>query len=255
VAVVGFIDDYSSLKVRMRLLLQFSMVLVALFLLGDFGSYGFSLFVLGALYLFAATSLVWLLNLYNFMDGIDGLAGGEACFVCVSAFLILVFEGRQDLALPLGILLMASLGFLIWNWPPAKIFMGDGGSGFLGYTLGVLALITIQDGVMNIYTWLLLLAVFVVDATVTLLWRIGAGEIWHQAHCSHAYQHAARLYQSHARVSVSVVLINILWLLPLAVLTVHYPANAIYIALVGLFPLVLMAISFGAGRSELVENC
>ena len=161
-------------------------------------------------------ALVWLTNLFNFMDGIDGLAGMEAVSVSgLGAFLLLRNRLLSGAQLSL-MLCAASLGFLVWNWPPAKIFMGDVGSGFLGFTLGTLALFSSKTDSTLVWPWLILLAAFLVDATVTLLRRISGRARWYEAHRSHAYQHAARASGSHAKVTLAVAAMNIGWLFPLA---------------------------------------
>ncbi|MCH0726198.1 glycosyl transferase, partial [Pseudomonas aeruginosa] len=143
VALLGFLDDHGHVAARWRLLGHFMAALVSLFLLAgvppfkllgyqwDLGWVGVVLF---------AFYLVWLLNLYNFMDGIDGLACLEAIFVCLGGALVYWMNGKTALSLIPLLLAFAVLGFLFWNFPPAKIFMGDAGSGFLGLTLGVLSI-------------------------------------------------------------------------------------------------------------------
>ena len=196
----------------------------------------------------AFAALVWLTNLFNFMDGIDGLAGMEA--VCVSgigAFLLLrdgLLSGAQ-LSLMLS---AASLGFLVWNWPPAKIFMGDVGSGFLGFTLGTLALYSSKTNSTLVWPWLILLGAFVVDSTITLLRRMFSRERWYDAHRSHAYQHAAKAFGSHAKVTLAVAAINIGWLFPLAWASLLYPQAAPIFAAVAAIPLVYLTFRFEAGR-------
>ncbi len=257
IAALGFVDDFRPIRVVWRIIIQLFAALWALYFLGGLPPVqiaGFSIELSWIGYVLGALALVWLLNLYNFMDGIDGLAGSETCFVTAVTFFILLHNGDRSSALLSGILLMGSVGFLIWNWPPAKIFMGDAGSSFLGYSLGVLALITLHHGSMNIGAWVLLLGVFITDATVTLLRRVSKGENWYLAHCSHAYQHAARRYASHGRVSIFVFLINGLWLFPLAWFAVLYPETGIYLAILGLSPLIFIAMRMGAGRESIVEN-
>jgi Fuc2NAc and GlcNAc transferase len=127
--------------------------------------------------------------------------------------------------------------------------MGDVGSGFLGFVLGVMAFATVADGV-NLWCWAVLLGVFLVDSTVTLLRRLLAGQRWWEAHRSHAYQHAARRWRSHARISLSVLLVNLLWLAPLAWVGAHYPGWAGALAVLALAPLVVVALFLGAGRGD-----
>jgi Fuc2NAc and GlcNAc transferase len=149
----------------------------------------------------------------------------------------------------LALLGAATLGFLPWNWPPARIFMGDVGSGFLGFNLAVLALYTVHTGALTVWSWLILLGVFIVDATVTLLRRIVRGERWYVAHRNHAYQHAAIRWRSHRRVTLTVLAINLAWLIPLAWFVNRCPQLGIIAVSLALAPLIVWALALGAGQS------
>jgi Fuc2NAc and GlcNAc transferase len=198
----------------------------------------------------AVLGLVWLTNLYNFMDGIDAIAAIEGVSVAVlAAFILLGFAVVHPVSW-LALTAAGCAGFLLWNWPPARIFMGDVGSGFLGYVLGVMAYATSAQG-LNLWCWVILLGVFLVDATVTLLRRLATHQRWWEPHRSHAYQYAARRWRSHARVSLSVVCINVFWLGPLAWVGAHYPAWAAGVAAVAILPLIAIALALGAGSCEL----
>ena len=197
----------------------------------------------------AILALVWLLNLFNFMDGIDGIAASETIFVSLMSFLFGLNSGDEVLALLSAILLASGAGFLLWNWSPAKIFMGDVGSGFIGFSLGVMALLSMQHGSMTVWTWVLLLGVFIVDATVTLLQRYIQNERWYEGHASHGYQNAARRYKSHSKVTITVIVINCVWLAPLAWLSVNRPGWGFYLALLGITPLVMLATRLQAGKA------
>jgi Fuc2NAc and GlcNAc transferase len=198
----------------------------------------------------AFAALVWLTNLFNFMDGIDGLAAMEA--VCVSGLgACLFFRNVSVSGAQFSLMLCAaSFGFLVWNWPPAKIFMGDVGSGFLGFTLGTLALFPLKTNPKLVWPWLILLAAFWVDATVTLLRRMFARTRWYDAHRTHAYQHAAQTLGSHAKVTLSVAAINIGWLFPLAWAASRFPQAATIFAAVAVIPLVYLTLRFEAGRDQ-----
>jgi Fuc2NAc and GlcNAc transferase len=187
-------------------------------------------------------------NLYNFMDGIDGIAGVEA--VCASGLggLLLTWAGLGNIAAGALALTGASAGFLVWNWPPAKIFMGDVGSGFLGFVFGVLAIASARERPWLLWLWLILLSVFIVDSTVTLMRRFVADERWYDAHCSHAYQHAARRWGSHSKVTLTVAAINVIWLFPLAMGACVWPVEGPLFAVAALVPLVYTALRYGAGR-------
>jgi Fuc2NAc and GlcNAc transferase len=138
------------------------------------------------------------------MDGIDGLAGVEAVSVGIGAAAVsfVVLPQSSVWLLPL-LLASAVAGFLVWNLPPARIFMGDVGSGFLGVCLSILALESLSLGAPVFWAWIVLLAVFVADATFTLLRRMVRGRAFYEAHRSHAYQHAARRF-GHRAVTLAV---------------------------------------------------
>ncbi len=250
IAAIGLFDDLMQLRVWMRIALQFLAAAWSLYWLGEVAAIPIGAWELQTHWLLSALALfalVWLLNLFNFMDGIDGLAASELCFVNVVS-LFLVINTEAQLVGMLSLTLAASAaGFLVWNWPPAKIFMGDVGSGFSGFMLGLLALLSTHAGVMTIWTWLILLAVFVSDATLTLFRRILAGERWYEGHSSHAYQHAARKYKSHSKVTITIVLINCIWLAPLAYLSTIERELGIFLSLIALLPLVLLAHRYQAG--------
>ncbi|MEI7432166.1 MAG: glycosyltransferase family 4 protein [Betaproteobacteria bacterium] len=257
VALVGFMDDLGHIAVRWRLSVHFVASCWALFWIGGlpplqlFGvvfDVGWLSQVLAALY------LVWLLNLYNFMDGIDGLAGVEAVTVCAGAalFCLLVAPGVAAWSPPL-LLLAAVAGFLFWNFPPAKIFMGDAGSGFLGLMLGLLSIQAAWLDQALFWAWLVLLGVFVVDATLTLLRRLLRKQKPYEAHRSHAYQYASRKFGAHRPVTLVVGAINLFWLTPLAMLVGLGYVDGFFGVLLAYSPLVWLALRFKAGAAETQE--
>jgi len=202
-------------------------------------------------HLLAAIYLVWLLNLYNFMDGIDGIASVEAICVCIGGALLYAWLGDIQGALVTVLSLAAAvLGFLIWNFPPARIFMGDAGSGFLGITLGVLSLQAAAVSPELLWAWLILLGVFIVDATYTLLRRLLRGDRVYEAHRSHAYQYASRHYGRHLPVTLAVTAINLLWLLPIALWVSFGGVDGTIGLLIAYLPLVFLAVRFNAGALE-----
>ena len=262
VALVGFLDDHGHIPARWRLLAHFIGAAWGLYWLSglpplvlpfpisslevhtiDLGWFGQ---ILGVFY------LVWLLNLYNFMDGIDGLASIEAITVSMGGALLYLLGpevGGQWIAPVL--LTMTVAGFLFWNFPPARIFMGDAGSGFLGLVLGLFSIQAAWIAPQFFWSWLILLGVFIVDATWTLLRRFLRGEKIYEAHRSHAYQHASRFYGSHKTVSLIIGLINVGWLTPLALWVGLAGLNALLGLVLAYLPLILLAVYFRAGAREL----
>lgn len=258
VALVGFLDDYGHIAARWRLLAHFAGAIWALVWLGGLPplpvlGYWLDLGWLGNV--LAAVYLVWLLNLYNFMDGIDGIASIEAITVCLGASVLAWLTGAELSAWLLPLLLASAvLGFLFWNFPLARIFMGDGGSGFLGLTLGVLSVQAAWVAPRLFWAWLILLGVFVVDATLTLLRRVLRGEKFYEAHRSHAYQHAARKLGAHRPVSLAVGAINTFWLFPLAAMVALGDLDGVAGLVLAYVPLVWLALRFKAGGVESEEN-
>ena len=253
VALIGFLDDHGHIAARWRLLAHFAAAAWALAWLGgapplllfgaqvDLGWLGAGL---------AAVYLVWLLNLYNFMDGIDGIASVEAIAVGVGGALLHALAGDPALAMAPLLLAAAAGGFLLWNFPPARIFMGDAGSGFLGVVLGVLSLQAAWHAPQLLWSWAILLGVFVVDATLTLLRRLLRGEKVYEAHRSHAYQHASRRFGRHLPVTLAVAAIDLLWLLPIALWVGMGGLDGLLGVALAYLPLVVLALKFRAGQPE-----
>lgn len=154
--------------------------------------------------------VAWSINFYNFMDGLDGLAGAEAVFIGLGAGYIAGRIGTQPTLAINWVLAAAALGFLFWNWPPARIFMGDAGSGFLGYAFGCLAIGSGPGWDAGFKTYALLLALFWGDATITLIKRIIRGERFWQAHRQHFYQLAAQKGYSHHEITLFFVTANMI---------------------------------------------
>lgn len=254
IAFLGFLDDHGHIAARWRLLGHFTAAIWVIFWIGGVPpltllTYEVDLGWLG--YPLVALYLVWLLNLYNFMDGIDGIASVEAICVCGGGALLYVLAGHGSLAILPLLLAAAVAGFLIWNFPPARIFMGDAGSGFLGLVLGVLSLQAAWAESSLLWGWLILLGVFIVDATFTLLRRLLRGDKVYEAHRSHAYQYASRHFGRHLPVTQAVTLINLFWLLPIAVWVVR-GGDGFMGLLLAYAPLLLLAIRFQAGKLESV---
>lgn len=253
VAAIGFADDRRPVRAGLRFGVHVAAVGAALAVLGgappiDVGG----LRVTGlAGDVAAVICCVWFVNLFNFMDGIDGIAGAEAAFVSFAcAGLLGVAGAGAAFTLPWLLLGAASLGFLTWNWAPAKIFMGDAGSGFTGFAIALLLVHSMRAAAFSPWTALILTAPFVCDATLTLLRRGFRGERWYSAHRSHAYQWLARRWQSHARVTLLVVALDVAIVLPAAIASMRWPGRAPPLAVLTLALFLGGAGLAGAGRPE-----
>lgn len=254
VAVVGFIDDRRSVPARVRLSVHLGAAVAGVALLGGMPPLQVGTLLLDpGLFgdLLAVVAVAWVLNLFNFMDGIDGIAASQAIFVAACGALIAYASGgSMQIPAACAVLAASCLGFLLWNWPPAKIFMGDVGSGFLGYVIAILALGASRDSPVAMWAWLIGGGVFFVDATTTLLRRLLRGEQVYMAHRSHAYQRLSRRWNSHRRVTIAVWIVNLSWLLPCSLLAAKYPRLAAWIVLAALAPVILAAIIAGAGEHD-----
>jgi Fuc2NAc and GlcNAc transferase len=253
IAVIGFMDDHGHIAARWRLLGHFAAAAWILVWIGGLAplplfGWTLNLGLLGGL--LAAIYLVWLLNLYNFMDGIDGIASVEAITACLSAALLYWISGLNGPAV-LPLLLAAAVGgFLFWNFPPAKIFMGDAGSGFIGIVLGGLSLQAAWVSPPMFWCWLILLGVFIVDATYTLVRRLLRGDKVYEAHRSHAYQFASRQYGKHMPVTLAVAALNLGWLLPVAICVTQFGLNGVLGVIIAYVPLIGLAVRYRAGDLE-----
>lgn len=258
VALVGFLDDRRQLSARIRLAAHLAAAVWALACMGGlpplrYGdqlvSFGWQGYVIGAL------GIAWTLNLFNFMDGVDGIAASEAVFIAWGGALLPLGAGSSA-AVPAMALAFGAVccGFLLWNWPPARIFMGDVGSGYVGYVIVVLALAAARENPAALLVWLILGGVFFSDATVTLLRRLARRERVFEAHRTHAYQWLSRRWGSHRSVTVAVAIVNLAWLLPCAWLATVHPSLARWIVIASLAPLAVLALMAGAGRRVVLAH-
>jgi UDP-N-acetylmuramyl pentapeptide phosphotransferase/UDP-N-acetylglucosamine-1-phosphate transferase len=206
VAGVGFVDDRWGVAFYTRLPIHMagaSLLLPAGLLVGAIVVPGHAL----RLPLLIATVVTllyvgWMINLYNFMDGIDGIAGGMA-LIGFGALACLGWQaGDVRYAVASGVVACAAAGFLLFNFPPARIFMGDGGSSALGYLAAAMALLGVQREIFPLWVAVLVFSPFVVDATVTLVRRTAQGHRPWEAHRDHCYQRLVRSGWSHRRTSL-----------------------------------------------------
>jgi Fuc2NAc and GlcNAc transferase len=204
-SILGFWDDLSRLSPLTRFIFQ--LFTASLFLLAwaklfpQILIWGVTLphflwILVGAIW------IVWMVNLYNFMDGIDGLAGGEAIVASSFFFLLFARYGESGWAVVNLFVAAASMGFLVHNWPPARVFMGDAGSAFLGGFFGIQSIVAAITTPIPFPVLVLPFSNFLLDTTFTLFRRIRRGENWYMAHRSHYYQRLTNSGMSHKKVTV-----------------------------------------------------
>jgi Fuc2NAc and GlcNAc transferase len=211
--IVGWVDDRGGLQARVRLAMHFGVALWTVYMFNGFPSVrtGTASLAIGvAGYVVGAVGIVWSINLFNFMDGIDGLAGSQAVLIFGVAA-VLLFDARSaSLASVAAVAAAATGGFLIWNWPPAKIFLGDAGSGSIGYLIAGIALASENRRAVPLLAFAIIGGVFIADATVTLLRRIARQDRLTEAHRDHAYQRLARAWRAHKPVTIAAAALTVL---------------------------------------------
>jgi len=224
---LGWLDDRMPRPAGLRLGVQGAVALAAVLVLGPVEPGRAAGIELGGAWLWsglAVVALVWLINLFNFMDGSDGLAATQSLLTCAMFAVVFVFDGSAgpaSVAIAMG---AAALGFLFWNWPRAGIFLGDSGSLLLGWTVGLLALAGSATGSVSVWLSFILASPFVVDSTATLCWRLARGERWYTPHRDHAYQCLLRAGWSHRGVLLTWIAANALVVVPAAAVVVLNPA-------------------------------
>lgn len=256
VGIISFLDDRSHMPARVRLAVH--LVAAGLLLIGGLGwrsinlpGIGFEL-PFGTGQLLSILFIVWMINLYNFMDGMDGFAGGMAVIGFGTLGLLGYLAGDDYYAAVCWVIASASAGFLVWNFPPARIFMGDTGSSALGLLAAALSLWADRAGLFPLWLSVLVFSPFVVDATLTLARRTLKGErIW-EAHRNHYYQRLVQARWSHRR--------TVLWEYGLmlmcsagALVAFHAPVVVQWFILVGVTSVYLAAI-LGVRRIEQRRN-
>lgn len=251
VAAIGFLDDRRHVPARWRLFCHSLGALCCIWGLGLRQALNPTSELTMFLWLGTVmVSLVWMVNLCNFMDGIDGIAGVQAVTVCVAASSVAwMVVPDSNWWLPLAFAGCVT-GFLFWNFPPARIFMGDVGSGYMGLVLGFLSVHAALTHGTLLWVWLILMGCFVTDATLTLVRRVVSGEPFYEAHRLHAYQYAARYHGSHRKVTLAIAGLNIFWLLPLAMAVGCHKLSVPLGLLLTYGPLTLLAWRYKAGNRK-----
>lgn len=246
IGAIGWLDDLRGVHPAARLAVHASVALWTVAMSGGlpFVRMGETALRLGAAgWIVGVLGIVWSINLFNFMDGIDGLAGAQAVLVFGAAALLLFLRGDPSLGSIAAVVGGAALGFLVWNLPPARIFMGDVGSGALGYLVAAIAVRSENRGAIPLAAFAILNGLFVADATVTLTRRILRRRQLTQAHRDHTYQRLSRAWGSHLAVTwrASAVTIGLTLLAAVATLVSWLLVPALLVAYLLLAALLLAA--------------
>lgn len=234
ISIVSFLDDIYELSPKTRLVAQAVVAIGGLYSLGGFETLTFGIFSIQNSILtniFAFFMIIWFINLYNFLDGINGYAGSQAVFLSIAGFIL--FGGNCFL-----VLAVAVLGFLFWNWNKAKIFMGDVGSTLLGYNIAIFTIYYANEQASNFWIWIILFGIYWFDATLTLIRRKRNGEKLSQAHKKHAYQRLTQAGWSHYKVTNYSIGLNLILFS-----TVYFISNT-FISLIFAFVILIFAMKF-----------
>jgi UDP-N-acetylmuramyl pentapeptide phosphotransferase/UDP-N-acetylglucosamine-1-phosphate transferase len=202
--IISIIDDLKDVSPKLRLFIQFISSVLVIFFIGGIQIIDLGFLTIRSPYLLVPTTLVgilWFINLFNFLDGIDGYASMEAIFISVTMFL---FIGNMEAVL----LVFSVLGFLFWNWPKAKIFMGDVGSTALGFVLIVMGIYYNNTLQFNFIYWLIVSSLFWFDASITLFRRWRNKENLSKAHKKHGYQRIVQGGFTHQKTLLFSILFN-----------------------------------------------
>lgn len=231
ISIVSFFDDIYELSPKVRLIAQAIVAIGGLYFLGGFETLTFGIFDIENPILtniFAFFMIIWFINLYNFLDGINGYAGSEAVFLALAGFGL--FGGNHFLVLSVAV-----LGFLYWNWNRAKIFMGDVGSTLLGYNIAIFTIYYANQEPTNFWIWIILFGVYWFDATLTLMRRKLNKEKLSQAHKKHGYQRLTQAGWSHYKVTNYSIGLN------LVLFSIVYFISNVFLAFV--VALIILALS------------
>lgn len=254
VVLLGYWDDIKSVWPLLRLFVHFLVAILVFSLISAGFTREVTISFLPAwgwlTQAFCILFIAWFINLYNFMDGADGLA---CTMGMVGAGLIAILsyiQGNYDLAIIYTVLAYALAGFLVFNWPPAKVFMGDSGAYYLGYIFGSLGLVSKMYYDSSLYIHLIIFGFFIVDATWTLLRRLVRCEKVYQAHQMHAFQKLLNRGWGHARVTALYVLGTVLWLFPMAMFSMNFHQYSFLFLVIAYIPVWALVIYLKAGVPE-----
>lgn len=240
--IIGFVDDLSDVHPLLRFCGQCLACIWGMVLLGNIPAIPlFHDITLPAIFAYPLLFLLllWLTNLYNFMDGIDAITSLETIFLSISIGCFAYLHESWSLFYLMAFLAASSLGFLVWNWPPASIFMGDCASTALGCFLGLVVIAFSLEDLALFWPCLILMNYYLIDSTMTLLLRVWERKPWYKPHREHLYQQLALKMSSHLKANAVVMAINLLWLFPLAYVAFQSVSHGFFIFIFSALPLII----------------
>ena len=248
--LIGFFDDIydtnAKKKFSMQVLLSISFTASYFYFNSSnafFENIDFLFFITICSWVFVP---LWIINSFNFIDGINGLAIGTAIFSATALILSLYISKESSNFITIySLLLIVCLGFLPFNFPIAKLFMGDAGSIFLGFIYGSTVLVILFNNYLSLWTVVSIFSYMLADTLSTNIIRLLTIKKWYGVHRSHAYQNLARVLNNHTKVTGGIMLYNIFYILPLTLFTVWLPTFAIYFTIAAILPAILFSIKYG----------
>jgi Fuc2NAc and GlcNAc transferase len=248
--LIGFYDDIYDINAKKKFLMQ--LLLSILFTASYLYFNNFYVFFENNSILILITICIWvfvplwIINSFNFIDGINGLAIGTSIFSASALILSLYFsKGSSNFITIYSLLLVLCLGFLPFNFPAAKLFMGDAGSIFLGFIYGSTVLVILFNNYLSIWTVISIFSYMLADTLSTNIIRLFTIKKWYGVHRSHAYQNIARVLNNHTKVTGGIMLYNLFYVLPLTLFTVWSPDFAIYYTITAVVPSIIFSIKYG----------
>ncbi len=242
--LLGFLDDVYDFRITTKLVSQILIILILIFNLNFMNMYQNSLILNTLNFVFITIFISWMLNAFNFLDGSDGHLSCIAIMQCILMIVGLYINNEIDLILPLFFLLSVILVFLNFNWPPARVFMGDAGSLFIGINFIIFIIISIQNSFLTPYLILIIFSYFFIDTLGTLVLRVFLKKSFRFRHRSHPYQNFSRIF-NHKKTLVNVIAFHMVWLLPIVVFGSLYESYQIYLTIIAILPLLIFLIKFG----------
>jgi len=248
--LIGFFDDIYDIDAKKKFVMQ--LLLCILFTVSYFHfNLSYNLFENNIIFIFIIICSwifvpLWIINSFNFIDGINGLAIGTAIFSAIALILSLyISKGNSNFVTIYFILLIVCLGFLPFNFPSAKLFMGDAGSIFLGFIYGSTVLVILFNNYLSIWTVISIFSYMLADTLSTNIIRLLTIKKWYSVHRSHAYQNLARVLNNHTKVTGGIMIYNVFYILPLTLLTVWLSNFAIYFTIAAFLPAIIFSIKYG----------
>ena len=239
--ILGFLDDIYDIDYKKKLIMQFMICFAVVYFLN------WPFFISNIFFMaFLIILYVWFLNSINFMDGIDGFLSSTSIIICSILIFLIFHNGMPTYLQYLLLLFLSSISvFLFYNWSPAKLFMGDSGSLFIGIVFCIIFNKSINDNLVNFTTWIILFSYVLTETSLTLLLRLLLKKKWFRTHRSHAYQNLARVTKSHKKTTIIISFFHFFWILPLVILNIYLPNFSIFFIMLSILPVYVFVIKYG----------